>query len=82
MKKYIIKVEHLITLVPVKKTKISYVSKLNDDFTTSCSANIDNAYRFDSYDVAWLVAKVKNDSYYNPVDVTIVELYESDFIEH
>ena len=82
MKKYIIKVEHLITMVPEKKTKTTYVSKLNDDFTISCSSNIDNAYRFDSYELAWLVAKTKNDSYYNLVDVTIMELYESDFIEH
>ena len=70
--KYIIKVEHLITMVPEKKTKTSYVSNLNDDFTISCSAYINNAYRFDSYEVAWLIAKIKDDSYNNIVDITII----------
>ena len=74
--KYIIKVEHPTTLVPEKKTNISYVSKLNDDFTISCSADINNAYRFDSYEVAWLIAKTKNDGYYNMVDITIMGVSE------
>lgn len=73
-KHFIIKVEHLITMVPEKKTKTSYVSKFNDDFTTSCSARIKNAYIFDSYEVAWLVAKTKYDNYYNEVDITIMEV--------
>lgn len=70
--KYIVKIERLITMVPEKKTKISYVSQLHPDSNISCSANIKLAHKFDSYETAWLVAKTKKDKYYNEVDVTVM----------
>ena len=74
MKKYIIKLEHLITMVPVKKTRTTYVSQLNTDLTISCSKNINLAYVFESYEVAWLIAKTKVDNYFSEWEVTIMEV--------
>lgn len=63
-----------IVSVTFPKDKTRYISELNPDFTTACSADFNKAYRFASFEVAWIVAKMKQESYYSMCDVKVISL--------
>ena len=70
MKRYIIKVTHSHS----QKTK--YVSELpnNGEFGIKCTANIENALLFNDYIQAWIIAKMKYETYFNEVTIEILEI--------
>ena len=81
MKKYIISVTHT-RIYPgrpkeqQKEVNVTYVSELDDQFSISCSKDIKKAYKFYDYTLAWIVGKIKRESYYFEPGVKIVEVTE------
>ena len=71
--KYIISVKHPTRASDKNpKNKQTYICMLNPDFTISCTSDIKKAYLFDNFEVAWLVAKAKKETYHNECEVTVL----------